>query len=114
METAPLNALSPLPLPPGESPAVDREWDLFPALDAATLERSGAALTRQLGLVAKRIIDFTGAAAGLTLLFPVLLLIGVLIQLDSTGPVLFRQRRLGRHGRTFWIYKFRTMRQDAE
>jgi lipopolysaccharide/colanic/teichoic acid biosynthesis glycosyltransferase len=43
-----------------------------------------------------------------------MLLIALAIKLDSPGPVLFRQQRVGKHGHRFWIYKYRSMRQDAE
>jgi lipopolysaccharide/colanic/teichoic acid biosynthesis glycosyltransferase len=65
-------------------------------------------------MTAKRMMDLTGAISGLALLSPVLFVIAILIIRDSRGPVLFRQRRLGRRGRPFWIYKFRTMKPDAE
>ena len=65
-------------------------------------------------LRAKRVIDLVGAACGLALLAPLLLLIGLLVRLGSPGPALFRQRRVGRGGRVFWFYKFRTMYRDAE
>ena len=55
-----------------------------------------------------------GAGIGLILLSPLLLTIAVLIRLDSRGPILFRQQRLGRHGRCFKVNKFRTMVADAE
>lgn len=57
----------------------------------------------------KRVMDFLGAMAALALLLPVLLAVALLIKLDSRGPVLFRQRRLGFNQREFTIYKFRTM-----
>ena len=69
--------------------------------------------SRSLDLV-KRSMDLVGSAFALMLLMPVLLLIAALIRLDSPGPALFRQRRLGRGGRTFWCLKFRTMTADAE
>jgi len=62
----------------------------------------------------KRIIDVTCTVAGLMVIFPLLLLIAVLIKLDSPGPVLFKQKRVGQNGKEFYIYKFRTMHQDAE
>lgn len=62
----------------------------------------------------KRIIDLTGAAVGLVLLMPLLLGIALLIRLSSPGPALFRQLRLGRGGRPFYVLKFRTMVVDAE
>jgi lipopolysaccharide/colanic/teichoic acid biosynthesis glycosyltransferase len=61
----------------------------------------------------KRLFDFVSAALGLAVLGPLMLGIAVWIKLDSPGPVLFRQERVGRYGRTFSIHKFRTMRVDA-
>ncbi len=62
----------------------------------------------------KGILDYVGAAVGLILLSPFLLLIALLIKLDSPGPALYRRRVLGVGGRTFEALKFRTMRVDAE
>ncbi len=64
-------------------------------------------------MVLKRAIDIVGAAAGLALLWPLLAVIAIIIKLDSPGPVLFRQVRVGRGGRLFRIFKFRSMRTDA-
>lgn len=61
----------------------------------------------------KRLFDFTAAATGLLLLAPLLLSIAVLIRLESRGPALFLQERVGRGGRPFRIHKFRTMVADA-
>ncbi len=63
--------------------------------------------------MAKRCFDVLCAALGLLLLAPLLLLIAVWIKLDSPGPALFRQTRVGRFGRPFTIHKFRTMREGA-
>jgi exopolysaccharide biosynthesis polyprenyl glycosylphosphotransferase len=57
----------------------------------------------------KRVIDITASALGLVLLSPLLCVISVLIKLTSTGPVLFRQTRLGQHGKEFTFLKFRSM-----
>jgi lipopolysaccharide/colanic/teichoic acid biosynthesis glycosyltransferase len=62
----------------------------------------------------KRIGDVVGAAAGLVLLAPVFAAIGVLVALTSPGPVIYRQKRLGQHGRVFTMFKFRTMVDGAE
>jgi exopolysaccharide biosynthesis polyprenyl glycosylphosphotransferase len=70
------------------------------------LTRSSAAL--------KRSFDLTCATVGLLLLAPVIAVIAVAIRLDSSGPVLFSQLRMGRHSHPFRIYKFRTMVADAE
>lgn len=63
--------------------------------------------------MAKRLFDIVCAAIGLLLLSPLLLAVAAWIKLDSAGPVMFRQERVGRLGRTFRIHKFRTMRVDA-
>jgi lipopolysaccharide/colanic/teichoic acid biosynthesis glycosyltransferase len=63
--------------------------------------------------MAKRWFDIVLASLGLLLLSPLLLAIAVWIKLDSAGPVLFRQERIGRFGVPFRIRKFRTMREDA-
>ena len=63
--------------------------------------------------MAKRLFDLLGAGLALLLLWPLLLAVALLIRIDSPGPVFFRQERVGRHGRTFSIHKFRTMVADA-
>ncbi len=62
--------------------------------------------------VFKRLIDVTLASLALTVLSPLLLVVAFAIRLDSQGPMLFRQTRVGRGGRPFVVYKFRTMIQD--
>jgi lipopolysaccharide/colanic/teichoic acid biosynthesis glycosyltransferase len=62
---------------------------------------------------AKRILDVVGSAAALVALSPLLALIAALVRLDR-GPILFAQTRVGRHGREFKMFKFRSMRPDAE
>lgn len=63
--------------------------------------------------VIKRAFDIMAASViGLVLLLP-LLLIGIVIRLDSPGPAIFKQARMGKGGKPFMIYKFRTMRIDA-
>ena len=66
------------------------------------------------GYWAKRALDCILAAGGLALTWPLCILIALLIRCDSPGPVLFRATRVGRHGRPFTMYKFRTMQVDAE
>jgi lipopolysaccharide/colanic/teichoic acid biosynthesis glycosyltransferase len=59
-------------------------------------------------------MDLAGALGGLLFLSPILALVAMLIRLDSPGPILFRQRRVGLSGQTFTCLKFRTMVLDAE
>ena len=61
----------------------------------------------------KRIIDLTLSIAGLVVLSPVLVLLSFAIKIDSPGPVLFKQKRVGINKTHFNIYKFRTMRTDT-
>jgi lipopolysaccharide/colanic/teichoic acid biosynthesis glycosyltransferase len=63
--------------------------------------------------MAKRAFDLFFAAGALLVLAPLLAAVALWVKLDSPGPVLFRQVRVGRHGREFRICKFRTMRTDA-
>lgn len=62
---------------------------------------------------AKRFCDVAGSIALLILLSPIFALISLLIALDSRGPIFFRQRRIGRNGEEFLIWKFRSMREDV-
>jgi exopolysaccharide biosynthesis polyprenyl glycosylphosphotransferase len=59
--------------------------------------------------LARRVCDAALAVAAIVCLAPLLLLVALAIKLDSPGPVIFRQRRVGQNGRPFVIYKFRTM-----
>lgn len=62
----------------------------------------------------KKAIDFLTALIGLIVLIPFFSVIAVLIKLDSKGPVFFRQERTGKNGKTFFIWKFRTMIKGAD
>ena len=63
--------------------------------------------------MAKRLVDLLVSGVLLLLFAPLLLAVAVWVRLDSPGPALFRQQRVGRGGRPFSIHKFRTMRVDA-
>ena len=62
----------------------------------------------------RRVASLSIAAIGLICCLPILPLIAIAVKLSSPGPVFFRQQRVGRGGKPFNVYKFRTMRQDAE
>lgn len=66
-------------------------------------------LRKKVSKVAKRSIDIIGSVVGLIIFSPVFLVASVLIKFSSAGPVFFRQERVGKGGKTFRIYKFRTM-----
>lgn len=61
----------------------------------------------------KQTIDFLLALIGMLVLWPVLLIIAIAIKITSKGPVLFKQKRLGKNKLEFYILKFRTMRTDT-
>ncbi|MEL7155970.1 MAG: sugar transferase [Actinomycetota bacterium] len=67
-----------------------------------------------LRLVAKRLLDLTVAIPMLVASAPLLAMVSLAVRVDSGGPVLYRQVRVGRHGRRFTILKFRTMHIDAD
>lgn len=64
--------------------------------------------------ILKRFFDLVFSTVGLSIFLPVMLLTAVLIKIESSGPVIFSQERVGENGKLFKIYKFRSMRQDAE
>ncbi len=80
-----------------------------------TSRQGGAASSRpgRSFMFAKRAIDLTGASLALVVLLPVVAVVCVVVKLGSHGPVLFRQKRLGKGGVPFTLYKFRTMRDGA-
>ena len=65
-------------------------------------------------LLYKRLMSILLSAAGLILALPVMALIAIAIKLESKGPVIFRQKRVGQDGRLFDLYKFRSMQVDAD
>ena len=75
---------------------------------AAVLEK------RKLQLALKRAMDVVISGCALAVIWPVLLLIAVAIKIDDPGPVFYRQVRVGKNGKEFRIYKFRTMVVDAD
>jgi len=71
--------------------------------------RTVTAEGQRIPLAIKRVGDFVVSAFGLVILWPILLLIGLIVRMESSGPALFRQERIGLGGVPFTFYKFRTM-----
>jgi len=71
-------------------------------------------LDQTANLVLKRTVDIAGAVVGLLLTVPLIAIFGALVYAESPGPTLYRQRRLGRNGSIFFIFKIRSMKLDAE
>ena len=65
-------------------------------------------------LFSKRVTDIFLSAIGLILLSPILLIVAIAIRIDSKGPIIFKQDRVGKDGKIFSMYKFRSMRVNAE
>lgn len=78
---------------------------------AAALLRQAS--SRPIYAAAKRASDVAGSLALLLLLLPVFALVAALVRLDSSGPAIFHQRRIGKNGEEFLLWKFRSMRTDA-
>jgi exopolysaccharide biosynthesis polyprenyl glycosylphosphotransferase len=83
-------------------------------LDGIPLLTFETTVAREWQLFLKRGIDLVLAGVGILFLSPLLMTASVLIKLTSKGPILFKQERVGLHGRRFILYKFRTMFQGAE
>lgn len=77
-------------------------------------DRSMVTTGSTLESVARRCLDLLGALTLILLLAPVMLGVALAVRLDSRGPALFRQRRVGHRERQFTVYKFRSMRLDAD
>jgi exopolysaccharide biosynthesis polyprenyl glycosylphosphotransferase len=71
-------------------------------------------LDKTLNRLAKRIVDIVGGTVGLIVFSPVMALFGLLVFIESPGPIFYRQLRMSRSGRTFYIHKIRSMRPNAE
>ena len=71
-------------------------------------------IRHQLLKITKRFIDIFVALSALVFLSPLMLMVSIIIKIESSGPVLFQQNRIGRYGETFNMLKFRSMRADAE
>jgi lipopolysaccharide/colanic/teichoic acid biosynthesis glycosyltransferase len=87
---------------------------ILPSLEEAEAASLTSHAPSGIGAIAKRILDVVGAAVGLVLLSPLMAIIAAAVKLDSPGPVLFTQDRVGRGGRLFRFRKFRTMTDGAE
>jgi lipopolysaccharide/colanic/teichoic acid biosynthesis glycosyltransferase len=83
----------------------------MPRFEARQAQRAEPPATM---LALKRTVDLVGATLLLVVLAPVLFAIALLIRLDSPGPIIFRQARVGRDGKVFQMWKFRTMIRDAD
>ncbi len=90
-----------------------RSRDRQEGSDAEHREEIGALATSRLAEVAIRLLDLVGAVLLLILLSPLLLVVAAIVRLDSEGPAIYRQRRVGRNLRPFSVAKFRTMREGA-
>lgn len=61
----------------------------------------------------KRIFDFIASFTAIVILSPIIIILAIIIKFTSEGPILFKQRRIGKDNKEFYIYKFRTMRIDT-
>ncbi|HEX2071112.1 MAG TPA: sugar transferase [Thermoleophilaceae bacterium] len=103
--------------------AVDVVPRLFELLDGGrALDRVGGLPLLSIGparlgrasKIAKRALDVAVSSIALLVLLPLLVVLAIAIRVESKGPVVFRQRRVGRNGREFWLLKLRSMYQDAD
>ncbi len=101
-------------LKPPAMPALAATPALVVLSRAANLAAPPVGRDRRLEAALRRGMDILFAGAALVALAPAGLLVGIAIRLDSPGPVLFRQTRIGRNGRPFTLFKFRSMHLDAE
>jgi len=97
---------------PGQAIA-EEYWTEHADIDGILLSVFGKPANKWQYEIVKRLFDLITAFALIILLAPVWLLIAILVRLDSPGPVIFKQLRVGKNGKLFSLYKFRSMRVDA-
>jgi lipopolysaccharide/colanic/teichoic acid biosynthesis glycosyltransferase len=94
------------------------DWDAHgqngPVTSTLELALAGELSRKKIALTVKRSIDIAGSIIGIVLSLPVLVLIALAVKLTSKGPMLFRQIRLGQHGKQFTFLKFRSMYADND
>jgi exopolysaccharide biosynthesis polyprenyl glycosylphosphotransferase len=95
----------------GELPGVSPRYAVIEGVGVTHLTQSALKGHQRL---LKRVVDLMGAGIGLVVLSPLLLTLGAAVRITSHGPAFFRQERVGLGGRTFRMYKFRSMSTDAE
>ena len=86
----------------------------FAMQNDAVLRYAGILQKRKASLVWKRILEWLAAFLAFAIVSPFFLLICLLVKCTSKGPVFFKQERIGKNGRPFYILKFRTMMEDAD
>ena len=93
-----------------------KKWDMLPAFmqTESVREYYDILSHKKISLVVKRLFDIVASFVLLIILSPFMLTIALLIKADSHGPVFFRQERVTQYGRTFRIFKFRTMVDGAD
>jgi exopolysaccharide biosynthesis polyprenyl glycosylphosphotransferase len=97
---------------PGQAIASDY-WTEYADIDGILLSVFGQPAHQWQYEAVKKAFDFLAAIALLILLFPLCLILAIIIRLDSPGPILFKQQRVGKNGKLFTLFKFRTMRVTA-
>lgn len=90
------------------------KWESTPVSITESESKVATRERQTFALLLKRVIDIIGSLVGLIFLSPIFLLIAILIKLDSSGPVIFKQTRVGLGGRTFTFYKFRSMYENND
>lgn len=83
-------------------------------LSGYTVLTGSVAMASSMQLLMKRLLDIVGGLVGSVFTLLVLIIVGPIIKIKSPGPVFFKQRRVGKNGKQFTLYKFRSMYMDAE
>lgn len=93
-----------------------KKWDDIPndIKNEKTKQFYGILCSKKFTLFIKRLVDIIFSVILLVILFPIFLIIGIAIRIDSKGPIFYRQERVTQYGRVFKIFKFRTMVANAD
>ena len=89
-------------------------WTKFFAIRRTAFKKCLRSFSANCGRIFKRGMDICGSLAAIVMLMPVFIVVAIWLKLDSPGPLIYRQIRIGLHGRPFYFYKFRSMYIDSE
>lgn len=93
----------------GDTETIDLDIDL-----QRSLEKNNIKSNKKVFRMVKRMFDIILSFLGIIILFPLFIIIGIIIKIESKGKVIFKHKRIGKNGKIIYIYKFRTMFDNAE
>lgn len=92
---------------------MSRNFEFDQSIENAVAIELNEVRQSKLYYIVKRIIDIIGSLCGIIILLPIFIITSIAIRIESKGPIVFKQLRCGKNSKTFYIYKFRSMKSDT-